>query len=139
MGADSVTGGKTYYAGIADLGRKIGIPNLAVEDFDLIFADPHGVHAFCDKLNTIELTQAERFHFVQLIVASLDMAMGEGVFGAEGCDRRVEQLLLKDLGDYKYIIDYWGRPDTDLRTVPMMLRLKNDLRYIYTGGDAPFE
>jgi hypothetical protein len=131
--------GNTCYAAIADLGQKIGIPNLAMQDFDLIFADPHGVDAFCDKLNSIELTQAERFHFMQLIVASLDLAMGKGVSRAEGCARRVEQLLLKDLGDYKYIIDYWGRPDTEFRTVPMMLRLKNDPRYIYTGGDAPFE
>jgi hypothetical protein len=136
MGHESI---KTGYEAIADLGQKIGIPNLAMQDFDLVFADPHGVDGFCDQFETIDLTPPERFHFMQLIVASLDLALEEGVSEVEASERRVEQLLLENLADYKYIIDYWGRTDTELRTLAMMKRIKRDARYIYTGGEAPFE
>jgi hypothetical protein len=39
----------------------------------------------------------------------------------------VERLLARDLVDYEYIIDYWGRTgvDIDLRVAPMMQRLKS--------------
>jgi hypothetical protein len=130
---------KTAYETIADLGRKLGIADLSMEDFDLVFADASGVERYCDQFETIELTQAERFHFMQLIVASLDLALEKAVPECKANERRVERLLLKELADYKYIIDYWGRPDTELRTVPMMTRLKKDARYIYMGGEALFE
>src|SRR5688572_27376333 len=130
---------KDEYQVIADLGLKIGIPDLSMEDFDLVFADSGGVEKYCSQFEAIELTQAERFHFMQLIVASLDLALEKRVPGFEASEQRVERLLLKELADYKYIIDYWGRMDTELRTVPMMARLKADPRYRYMGGEAPFE
>jgi hypothetical protein len=127
------------YDALADLGRKIGILDLSMQDFDLVFADGRGVDKYCDQFETIELTQPERFHFMQLIVASLDLALEKGVPGSAANEQRVERLLLKDLADYKYIIDYWGRTDTELHTTPMMTRLKSDSRYIYMGGEALFE
>ena len=131
--------GTKDYAAIADLGEKIGIPDLAIQDFDLIFARSHEVDRYCDQFETIDLTAPERFHFMQLIVASLDIALLENAPGAQRSEQRVERLLLRDLAPYKYVIDYWGRSDTELNTVPMMQRLKFDPRYIYIGGDAPFE
>jgi hypothetical protein len=130
---------KKGYAAIADLGGKIGIPNLAMQDSDLVFADAHGVDRHCDQFETIDLTPPERFHFLQLIVASLDCALRQNVPGSKLSEHRVEKLLLRDLAEYKYIIDYWGRADSELNTVPMMQRLKRDSRYIYRGGEAPFE
>jgi hypothetical protein len=130
---------KTGYEAIGDLGRKIGIPDLSMQDFDLVFADARGVDNYCDQFETIELTHEERFHFMQLIVASLDLALKKGVPRSAANEQRVERLLEKDLADYKYIIDYWGRTDTELHTTPMMARLKRDSRYIYRGGEALFE
>jgi hypothetical protein len=127
------------YEAIADLGRKIGVPNLSMQDFDLVFADASGVENYCDQFETIELTPPERFHFMQLIVASLDLALEKGVPGSEANEQRVERLLLKELADYKYIIDYWGRSDSELHTTPMMARLKRDPRYVYMGGEGLFE
>ena len=127
------------YKVIADLGRKIGIPGLSMEDFDLVFADADGVERYCDQFEAIELSSAERFHLMQLIVASLDLALESQVPGSDASERRVERLLLQDLAHYKYIIDYWGRRSSSLHTVPMMARLKRDSRYVYTGGDAMFE
>jgi hypothetical protein len=130
---------KEEYEVIADLGRKVGIPDLSMEDFDLVFAAADGVDTYCDQFETIEFTSKERFHFMQLIVASLDRALEKRAPGWETNEKRVEQLLLKDLGAYKYIIDYWGRTDCELHTAPMMARLKSDSRYLYTSGEAPFE
>jgi hypothetical protein len=130
---------KTEYEAIADLGRKIGIPDLSMQDFDLVFADAGIVENYCDQFETIDLTPPERFHFMQLIVASLDLALEKGVPGSEASEQRVERLLSKNLADYKYIIDYWGRTDTELHTIPMMTRLKRDSRYVYMGGEALFE
>ena len=130
---------KDEYKVIADLGRKIGIPGLSMEDFDLVFADAEGVERYCDQFEAIEFSAAERFHFMQLIVASLDLALENHVPGSDASERRVESLLLKDLVHYKYIIDYWGRKGSSLHTVPMMARLKRDLRYVYSGGEAMFE
>lgn len=124
---------------ITALGRKIGIPNLATQDFDLVFADAEAVEKYCDQVESIELTAAERFYFMMLIVASLDLALADRVPGFEASERRVEELLSKDLADYKYIIDYWGGRDSPLRTVPMMSRLKQDARYEYSGGASMFE
>jgi hypothetical protein len=124
---------------IADLGLKIGFSGMAMQDFDLIFADANRVDRFCDQFESIDLTPVERFHFMQLIVASLDLALEGQLEGSQASAQRVERLLLKDLPDYKYIIDYWGRTDTELHTVPMMSRLKADPRYEYHGGEAFFE
>src|SRR5262245_17092104 len=130
---------RSEYAVIAELGKKIGIPELAMQDFDLIFAKAHSLDKFCDQFESIEFARMERFHFMQLIVASLDLALRDNVPGVETCEKRVEKLLLKDVAAYKYIIDYWGRCDSELHTVPMMQRLKGDSRYMYMGGDAMFE
>ena len=110
-----------------------------MQDFDLVFADPRGVERCCDQFEALDLTAAERFHFMQLIVASLDLALKKQVPGVESSAQRVEELLRQRLEEYKYIIDYWGRADTPWQTYPMMKRLKSDPRYIYTGGAAPFE
>jgi hypothetical protein len=130
---------KDEYEVIAELGRKIGIPGLSMEDFDLVFADAGGVGRYCDQFEAIELSSAERFHFMQLIVASLDLALEKHLPGSDVSERRVERLLLKDLAHYKYIIDYWGSRNSSLHTVPMMTRLKRDSCYEYTGGEAMFE
>jgi hypothetical protein len=130
---------KDAYVVIADLGRKIGIRGLSMQDFDLVFADADGVEKYCDQFEAIELSSAERFHFMQLIVASLDLALETNVPGADASEGRVERLILEDLAHYKYIIDYWGRRDCSLHTVPMMARLKRDSRYVYEGGEAMFE
>lgn len=130
---------KDAYEVIADLGLKIGIPSLSMEDFDLVFAVSGSVEKYCDQFEAIEFTPAERFHFMQLIVASLDLALEECVPGSDVSEKRVERLLLKELADYKYIIDYWGRRNSTLHTVPMMSRLKQDSRYEYRGGEDMFE
>ena len=127
------------YEDIAAHGRKIGIPDLSMQDFDLEFADAGGVENYCDLFEKIDFTPPERFHFMQLIVASLDLALEKRVPGSVASEQRVERLLFEDLADYKYIIDYWGRTDSKLRTIPMMTRLKRDPRYVYMGGEAPFE
>lgn len=111
---------------LGNLGRKIGIADLSMEDFDLVFASAHGVEKYCDQFETIDLTTPERFHFMQLIVASLNLALKQLGPGAKGSERRVEILLRSDLAEYKYIIDYWGRDDAPWAATPMMRRLKND-------------
>jgi hypothetical protein len=128
---------KTDYAAIADLGRKIGIPNLAMEDFDLIFADRHRVDEFCDFFETLELTPPERLHLMQLTVASLELAISADPEATQPLECRVERLLSADLPEYKVVVDYWGR--SELATAPLMNRLKKDPRYLYRGGAAPFE
>jgi hypothetical protein len=128
---------KAEYAAIADLGRKIGIPNLAMQDFDLVFADRHRVDEFCDFFETLELTPPERLHLMQLTVASLELALSADPEATQPLERRVERLLSADLPEYKVVIDYWGR--SELATAPLMTRLKKDPRYLYMGGAAPFE
>src|SRR4051812_18985912 len=101
---------------VAALGRKIGIANLAMQDYDLVFADAEGVEKYCDQFQAIDLTAEERFYLMMLIVASLDLALENRVPGCEASEQRVEGLLLKDLAEYKYIIDYWGRTGSTLHT-----------------------
>ena len=124
---------------LTTLGQKIGIANLSMQDYDLVFADAEGVEKYCDQFEMIDLTPAERFYFMMLIVASLDLALDKRVPGCEASEQRVQTLLSRDLADYKYIIDYWGGRDSTLRTVPMMSRLKQDARYLYSAGEAMFE
>ena len=112
------------------LGKKIGIPGLATPDFDLVCANANAVEEFCDQFESIDLDAKERFYFMQLIVASLDGALRKGSLSALESERRVEQLLARDVVDYGCIIDYWGRVgvDIDLRVAPMMHRLKSVLK-----------
>jgi hypothetical protein len=114
---------------LRDLGRKIGIAWLATPDFDLVCANAEAVERFCDQFESIELTRKERFYFMQLIVASLDEAFRSGVPSARESEQRVEQLIARNIRDYEYIIDYWGRSgeDIDLRVAPIMQRLKSAL------------
>ena len=123
---------------LAELGRKIGIPDLVMEDFDLVFAAASSVDAYCDQFEALDLTPLERFHFMQLIVASLDLALRDRVPLARANEQRVERLLLNDIASYKYIIDYWAHC-REFRTQPMMNRLKKNARYVHTGGEAQFE
>ena len=113
-------------AALLNLGRKIGIAGLATPDFDLVCANAYAVDRFCDQFESIELTPKERFYFMQLIVASLDEALRTRVLSAQQSQQRVERLLARNIVDYEYIIDYWGRTgvDIDLRVAPMMQRLK---------------
>lgn len=112
------------------LGKKIGISGLATPDFDLVCANANAVEEFCDQFESIDLDAKERFHFMQLIVASLDGALRKGSLSALKSERRVEQMLARDVVDYGYIIDYWGRTgvDINLRVAPMMHRLKSVLK-----------
>ena len=66
---------------------------------------------------------------MQLIVASLDEALRSGMPSARELEQRVERLLARNIVDYAYIIDYWGRTgvDIDLRVAPMMQCLKSAL------------
>jgi hypothetical protein len=130
---------RTEYEAIADLGEKIGIPNLSMQDFDLVFAAAEGVEKYCDQFEAIELTPPERFHFMQLIVASLDLALERGAQGCKASEQRVEALLLNDLAGYRNIIDYWGDTDSSWRVVPLMTRLKRNPRYAHAVDAAPFE
>jgi hypothetical protein len=106
-------------------GRTVNA-GLATPDFGLVCANAYAVDRFCDKFESIELTPKERFHFMQLIVASLDEALRTRVLSAQQSEQRVERLLARNIVDYQYIIDYWGRTgvDIDLRVAPMMQRLK---------------
>jgi hypothetical protein len=114
---------------LRNLGRKIGIAWLATPEFDLVCANAEAVEGFCDQFESIELTPKERFYFMQLIVASLDEALRRGVPSARESEQRVEQLIARNIPDYEYIVDYWGRSgvDIDLRVAPMMQRLKSAL------------
>lgn len=114
---------------LCNLGRKIGIAGLATPDFDLLCANALAVESFCDQFESIELTPKERFYFMQLIVASLDEALRGGVPSARESEQRVERLIARNIPDYEYIIDYWGRSgvDIDLRVAPMMQRLRSAL------------
>jgi hypothetical protein len=67
------------YDTVRSLGAKIGIDRLAMQDFDLVYANAHAVGRFCDQFESLELTAKERFCFMQLIVASLDEALRRGV------------------------------------------------------------
>jgi hypothetical protein len=118
---------KSEMTALKSLGRKIGIAGLATPDFDLVYANAEAVDRFCDQFQSIDLSREERFYFMQLIVASLDEALRRGVRCARELEERVERLLVRDLEDYEYIIDYWGRTgvDIDLRVAPMMQRLKS--------------
>lgn len=51
---------------------------------------------------------------MQLIVASLDEALRRGVPSARELEQRVERLLARNIVDYEYIIDYWGRTGVDI-------------------------
>ena len=64
---------------------------------------------------------------VSRVVASLDEALRGGVRCVRELEERVELLLVRDLADCEYIIDYWGRTGVviDLRVAPMMQRLKS--------------
>ena len=114
-------------AALRSLGGKIGIAGLTTPDFDLVYANAQAVDRFCDQFESIDLSREERFYFMQLIVASLDEALRRGVRYARELEERVGRLLARDLVDYEYIIDYWGRTgvDIDLRVAPMMQRLKS--------------
>jgi len=120
---------KSEMTALSNLGRKIGIAGLATPDFDLVCANAHAVAGFCDQFESIELTPRERFYFMQLMVASLDEALRRGVPSARELEQRVERLLARNIVDYEYIIDYWGRTgvDIDLRVAPMIQRLKSAL------------
>jgi hypothetical protein len=52
-----------------------------------------------------------------------------GVPSARESEQRVERLIARNIRDYEYIIDYWGRRgvDIDLCVAPMMQRLKSAL------------
>lgn len=65
---------------------------------------------------------------MQLIVASLDEALRKAIPSARESELRVERLLAGNIGDYEYIIDYWGRTgiDIDLRVASMVQRLKSE-------------
>jgi len=116
---------RSEYAAIAALGRKIGFPKLAMQDFDLIFANPNSVDRFCDQLESVELTSQERFHFMQIIVASLDMALSKSVPSARADEERVEYLISKDIKGYEYIIEYWiGAEGGGFHVTAMMQRLR---------------
>lgn len=114
------------YAIIAALGKKIGIKGLGTQDFDLIFGHANSVEKFCDQFASIELTPNEKFHLMQLIVASLDEAIRTNAQFAHAAEQRVEQLLSSDPHAYEYIIDYWasvGTEDAGTSVRPMMRRL----------------
>lgn len=112
---------------LLSLGRKIGIAGLATQDFDLVCANAQAVDRFCDQFESIDLTPKERFYFMQLIVSSLDEALRKAEPSARQWELRVERLLARNIVDYEYIIDYWGRTgiDIDLRVAPMMHWLKS--------------
>jgi hypothetical protein len=82
------------------LGKKIGIAGLATPDFDLVCANASAVEEFCDQFESIDLDAKERCYFMQLIVASLDEALRKGSLSALKSERRVEQLLARDVVDY---------------------------------------
>ncbi len=118
---------KSEWTALRSLGRKIGIAGLATQDFDLVYANANAVNRFCDQFESVDLTLEERFYFMQLIVASLDEALHKAIPSARESEQRVEQLLARNIMDYEYIIDYWGRTgvDIELRVAPMMQRLKS--------------
>ena len=106
---------KSEMTALRNLGGKIGIAGLATPDFDLVHANAEAVDRFCDQFESIELSREERVYFMQLIVASLDEALRGGVRCARELEERVERLLVRDLADCEYIIDYWGRSCTEWR------------------------
>lgn len=113
-------------ATLTSLGSKIGIPQMAVQDFDLIHADSDSVAVFCDQFESMEFTPNERFYFMQLIVASLDLALRRPGPSGIALESRVERLLATNIARYQYIIDYWGGAGTGsaFRVTPMMQRLR---------------
>ena len=114
------------YVIIAGLGKKIGINGLATEDFDLVFADANLVEKFCTQFESTDLTAREKFHFMQLIVASLDEALKAKPHFANEGEQRVEGLLSSNPKEYEYIIDYWASVGDEVggtNVRPMMRRL----------------
>jgi hypothetical protein len=123
-------------AALSSLGSKIGIAQMAIQDFDLVYAAPDSVAKFCDQFESIDLTPSERFYFMQLIVASLDEALRTPSPPTRALEKRVESLLSSRALEYEYIIDYWRRGGTDFEfcVTPMMRRLKDQLERTKDGA-----
>jgi hypothetical protein len=103
----------TYNAkALKELGETIYLPDLGVEDWDLICADASRVCEFCDAYECEELSAEAKVALMQLIAASYSEHLKEQGSATE-VEQRVTDLLEADFDIHQDTILYWSGKDSD--------------------------
>ena len=113
---------------LGKLGELLKIPDLAGEDWDLMYADGERVKEFCDVYESEPLSDPEKFALMELLVASYDRCLWEVQHAEPELESRISHLLEKDFELHRHTIEYWSAlkspyPDRLRAVSPLMRRL----------------